>query len=889
MDDVFHKLRTSSYKEFTQYIASNPAITAEDINGMICSWDGKKTPLKEVEGSLRLTISLHFLLGKRAEFSLSDSAVEKLLTYIRWAKSSFQSYSLVANLAILLLSLSVSSATVGVENHMCLEFLSSSPQYQLLLLPLIRRAFYVRGRRSLSAQSFVSLITGQVLNPTFDERLRCCAMVHASREAAEEFFYTQLLNGDLTGPKPMFSSAPHAVGVDGKKLTVLTILFSCDVVSLSQIHHCYMVSALNSYIDVFLASRVHDATGAKKVGEGKDLPLTSDMALVLVQYLHEVFEQLNAFVMFQGQRVPMFSHGKGVIGLNFIELAASEALKLTKRLFRMYPELTSSLVSDATSFLYSAMELSCAPRTRPPASEIPELATPDFSVALGAPKEGQALFSSHVILRCLEFQIEVSPLEEVVNFFNDIFTPSMWDRLVTEDSGAFPLQLTLVLLRNARKLKKILPQFSPRILWLLAQRPHTLMPVVKRLLKYLFSEATSLDMYFRIVYLPLLCFTSNFSPSGDDDDDSFVEGLWDSILDFSIDEKRRTTAFATFCLKHRYNFEQWDALQQEITCFTPSMMTCFRLVRPMLSEYFKCAPVPMEILSAVSTTYFFMIAPSECRDVVADYLLEVARWVVESCPELVLASGDTFMAMLKQEFLPEEMKCLGMQRWAAVVSATALSNISHLDATSKEAVKVFDVVHEIIWELAAFASAEMSALASDSSRSLSRGGLTGSMSGGVGSAQPRTNPLAGSTMAVNRFPAIPPSGRKERTAPSFILPVGSASSGLAGNHALVAPDWRAGQRAWVSPVHPPQFVGEDFAEHMHALIVALAQLIRVSPTVKDRGVICLVHIVKTLSRCGKLCRDLVLTATLCLKYLQFPLMSGVGSLPLHSLLGLQAR
>ena len=1010
LDDALNKFRLLPFREFAPW-ALGAAISGERVNTTLKNLSG--TDVRGTEMYLRLAIALHFILGKRAEFVLSDAAVTRLVQIVLWGRANPAVYRTCAALTVQLLSLSTATATIGVENQMASEFIasgmaaasagsptrggSSSPSsagddgLQQIILPLVRRAFYVRGRSSLSARIVEEMITRQVSDMAFGEQMRCFAVVNANRGSVEELIVTQLLNADVTGVKPMFGSAPAAIGLDGKKMQQLCILFSCENPTASQIHHCYIVSAFNSYIDTFTAAHpfapiVNGSPNARnsvstsstaRTGRGlwpggrqqplhRPLPFTGDMCRVLVQYLQLVFGQISAYTSsLRGARVPLFSAGKSVIGLRFVEAVICELLKLTRRLFQMFPTISQPLVGEATSFLYTALELSWADTARLPSSELPELAAPDLSLpAARMPREGVALFSSSVTLRCLEFLIEVAPLTEIQNFFGDIFVEPTWSRLVEDDGGSFPLQFCLILLRNTNKLHPLLWRLSPRIMWLLSQRPHTLFPVVRRLIPHLYCEATALDIFCRIVYLPLLTFSAQFEPA-EDSSDPFLDMLWRAMLDFKVDERRRTTAFADFCMRHQQSFDDWDSLHHEFACFTPAMMTSFRLIRPLLSDYLKCSPLPPQILPAIGMAYFFMLAPEDCKHIVGDYLQEMGRWIVQSCPELLLASSHTFIDLLKQNFLPPEVRCWSVQRWAAILCASALTAISHLDATSKEAVKVFDIVHELVWELTATASAEISidlatsaaaaggsnafidrlsarhfapsgannnggargglstnrtarATAAGASSSHSGGarGLVGGYEPGVGgsgqsasfsflsgstpSGATRTNPLSGAGRGLYATAQRQPTAARGAAAgfalaadfsaeASEAAPLSMGGSGGSGRSRGAVPDWRPGQRAWVAPANTQAVKGVAFSEHLHALIISLALLTRICPTAKERGIICLAHVVKTLSRSQHRGSSLVTTAILCMKYLRFPLMTGVGSMPLRALLGLHLQ
>ena len=118
-------------------------------------------------------------------------------------------------------------------------------------------------------------------------------------------------------------------------------------------------------------------------------------------------------------------------------------------------------------------------------------------------------------------------------------------------------------------------------------------------------------------------------------------------------------AFAEHCIFYGKDFALWDALHRCIAVFDDHMTTAFRIIRPLLTEYFQQPNLPPTIFSAIRTVYLFMVAPRAHRHIVTDYLLEVGRWVAETDPMLVREATPCFVEMLQQEFIPPTETIMG--------------------------------------------------------------------------------------------------------------------------------------------------------------------------------------------------------------------------------------
>ena len=842
-----------SFRDFSLNAQLLGGVSSEKVNALVSTLSEEKV----ADHWLRFLLALHFQLGRRAEFVLNDVAISRLLQFIELSKKHAQ-MGVVAELCVLLLALNTAASTIGVESQLCAEFLRATPELQRMLMPVVHRAFYHRGS-SLSGDQFTQLIVKQALELSFHEHLRVFALTNSSTATVAVWIESQLLHADILGPKPLFGSAPAAVSIDNERCArVFTLLHYMDTPLPSQVQHQYLVSAVGAFL--------------RTIDRRKLPPLPLSAAGILADYLLELFAQLSLCV--SSKKFLAFSH-KRFYGLRYVEAVASDALYISARLASWYrEELGDALNGEVTGFMYAMLQAGKAASFRLPLDEAPELQETDIQIPLmsGEDPGSVPLFGPEVLLRCIEFQIEVSSGEEVLKFFDDIFREKMWNFFI-EDSS-FALQLCMLLLRNTAKLSLVLPSLAPRVLWLLSRQPHTLLPLVKRLIPFLFDESTALDIFFRIVFLPLITFADDFTPPKSENAPDevmvhyvfFVE-LWSAMTDWSV-SKKEATRLAMFCMRHARSFEAWDSLHGNIGSFSPKMVCAFRVIRPLLQEYFQCPNLPNDIFEAMSVAYFFLVSPRYQRSVVTEYIQEMGRWVAEQRPLLVLHSTASFHTMLAQDFIPEGLRCWRMQRWAAIVLSTALSAVVDHEATIKEAARFFDVIHEQIWELLATASSEAVIGMKGTAESGDAGGK-GDDSLVFAHSLPFSNPNS-----------------------SFLdcSPFMGEASDSAGASEIREPNWQLDQTVWTAGEEPLRLNGSNLSEHLHALFLALAGLSRICPNVKERGIICLANAVRTLSKATTgPSRDnggLIATATLCMKLLRYPPISGLTTMPLHALLGI---
>jgi hypothetical protein len=846
-----------TFRDFSSNAQLLGGVSSERVNALVSALNDEKA----ADNWIRFLLALHFQLGRRAEFVLNDVAIARLLQFIDLAKKH-QQMNVVAELCVLLLALNTAASTAGVESQLCAEFLRATPELQRMLMPVVHRAFYHRGS-SLSGDQFTALIVKQTIETSFHEHLRVFALTNSTTATVAVWIEAQLLRADIYGPKPLFGTAPVAVGIDNERCSkVYTLLHYMETPLPSQIHHQYLVSALAAFL--------------RSIDRRKLPPLPLSAAEIVADYLLELFAQLNLCV--SSKKVVLFTH-KRLYGLRYMEAVASDALFIAARLASWYgDELGDALNAEVTGFMYSMLNSGRLSSFRLPADEAPELLDSEIQIPLLPLSEPTSvpLFAPDVLLRCVEFQIEISSSEEVLKFFDDLFGERMWNAFIEDPS--FALQLCVLLLRSSSRLHSVLPQLAPRVLWLLSRQPHTLLPLVKRLIPFLYSEATALDIFFRIVFLPLINFADDFTPPTEENAPEevmchyvfFVE-LWSAMTDWTVTCATKTTRFASFCMRHSRSFEAWDSLHGNIGTFSPKMLSAYRIIRPLLHEYFQCPNLPADIFEALSAAYFFVVAPRHHRAVVTEYLHEMGRWIAEQRPLLVLHSTASFYSMLAQDFIPEGLRCWRMQRWASMVLSTALSAVVDQAVTVKEAARFFDLIHEQIWELLAVASCEVVA-----------GGRGAGDADGDAALRRRSGCVVGfahTTVGVNA------NGRPtDADMPQCAESVPEVRE----------PNWQLDLAVWTAKEEPLRLHGSSMTEHLHALFLALAGLSRICPNVKERGIICLANAVRTLSKArgtqpavvSELSSSLIATATLCMKLLRYPPISGLNTMPLHALLGI---
>eukprot|EP00758_Cryptobia_borreli_P000566 Tbor_TRINITY_DN1231_c0_g1::TRINITY_DN1231_c0_g1_i1::g.5780::m.5780 len=100
---ALQNFRTFSFSEFSVWAMGVSSITSEVVCSVLASLS--LTQVKETELNLRLIISLHFMLGKQATFSLNAAAVSKLLQLINRSKDNFEIYGRAGALSAQLLAL----------------------------------------------------------------------------------------------------------------------------------------------------------------------------------------------------------------------------------------------------------------------------------------------------------------------------------------------------------------------------------------------------------------------------------------------------------------------------------------------------------------------------------------------------------------------------------------------------------------------------------------------------------------------------------------------------------------------------------------------------------------------------------------------------------------
>jgi hypothetical protein len=414
-------------------------------------------------------------------------------------------------------------------------------------------------------------------------------------------------------------------------------------------------------------------------------------------------------------------------------------------------------------------------------------------------------------------------------------------------------------------------------------------------------------MFFRIVFLPLINFADDFTPPTEDkapdavmEHYTFLVELWRAMTDWTVtpsagssggggSTSAGTTRFASFCMRHSRSFEAWDSLHGNIGSFSPKMLSAFRVIRSLLHEYFQCPNLPDDMFEALSAAYFFMVSPRHHRSVVTDYLLEMGRWIAEQRPLLVLQCTNSFHAMLAQDFIPEGLRCWRMQRWSASVLSAALSATLDQAITVKEAARFFDVIHQQIWELLAVASCDVVAAGRGSMDSDSDASARQVRFDASSFAHSMLGSNASGTLDLGK--AGPGSNTAERS-------TSTTSGGVARE-----PNWQLELSVWTATTEQLRLHGPCMAEHLHALFLALAGLSRICPNVKERGIICLANAVRTLSKdqsetppgslrerrtacANEFSAGLIATATLCMKLLRYPPISGLNTMPLHVLLGI---
>lgn len=959
LEALFSRWAELPFREFSASALQLGGLSSERINAILSGVLQQKDD-KVISSWIRLVVALHFQLGKRAEFTLSDRTISALLHVVeRSVNMDHPGSNSLAGLAVILLSLNTATAvaTVGIENQLCALFLMASPDHQRILLPLVHRSFYSQLRvTSLSAASFDVLVKRQALDSSYHEFLRVFALVHSSAAVLEEFITVQLLGTSPYGAKPMFGSPPIATGLSGARCcnnrmgpaadmrsadkkaggAYFTVLYWLEALTAAQVHHCYVVSAFSAAL-----RRVHRRTGAtpnasvasaSSPESPTSLPPSAIVILTraaceeLVEYLQDIFGQVS--LMMGGKRCSLFCGKKG-LGLKFVEGVLSDCLYLAKHICVAHrgTSFAEELSTEVTSFLYSAMRAVRVGETKLLADELPEVRDAEVTVALGvssstdsrAARESgrmeEPLFSPDIMIKALEFQIAFAPIEEVLNFFEDIFGPRLWHAYL-EKYESFPLELCLALERNATALSSVLPSLAPRVMWLLSHQPHILFPVVKRLIVPMMSEATSLDIFFRIVFLPLICFSNTYAPppadadgdmDGDDEDflDStmattasrfrdedairaerdFYRELWRVITDWTVDQKYCITPFAELCLMKGKSFDLWNALHRSLGVFDGQMTVAYRLIRPLLTEYFKAVEVlPPQIFSALRTAFFFLVSPQHQRSIVTDFLLEMGRWVAEVKPILVQQSTGCLVELMQQDFIPPTKRSWQVQRWASMVAAVGLSQRADDEVSLREAAIYFEVLHIMIWELVALASTAVSIQYQAALRP------TGHTDRDVCSAPYRRTlaPLqfASTTIATAAIgDALLSSTPHDGGLAADFLPEAQLT-------ASKEPGWAdvSCRPVWVTPKgisSAKEMCGVVFTEHMHSLVIALSVLSQICPNVKERGIICLANLVRTLMKSRHAGTQLATTATLCLKLLRYPSMRGLSTMPLHALLGLQ--
>jgi hypothetical protein len=281
------------------------------------------------------------------------------------------------------------------------------------------------------------------------------------------------------------------------------------------------------------------------------------------------------------------------------------------------------------------------------------------------------------------------------------------------------------------------------------------------------------------------------------------------------------------------------------------------------------------MFDSVVGVYFSMVSPSRNRHVVTDHLLEMARWVAETRPKTVLGNTLAFTRMLNQEFIPIGKRSFALQRWAAMVVAASLSKVMDEPATRQEAAVYFDIVHELIWELVALASTEVTAH-------------------GAGG----NEDLLGRCVAQSGLPAVSFAHTlfSQNCEEDFAVLV-SQDAAIAADY---LPDAAAGAQlpvswvenldtAWVASSKQLMLRGVAFSDHMHSLVLALTLLTRICPNMKERGLICLANVARTLMKTSHAGGCLVATVNVCMKFLRYPPMDGIQTMPLYALLGIHAH
>jgi hypothetical protein len=434
------------FRDFSLLAQQLGGISSDKVNAVLSSTLSQGDP-KVMISWLRLIIALHFQLGKLAEFTLNDRTFSALLQIVERTVQQQQQEKggvpqLLSDLCVNLLSLNTATAasTVGVENQLCALFLVASANHQRVLLPLVHRSFYSNPSSSLSADTFQAMIRRQALEGTYHEFLRLFALIHASRGVLDEFTCRELLSTNPVGNKPMFGSAPIAVGLDGAKcnnnrlgaasklrgmhmsggdkqpLPFFTVLYHTESPTNAHVHHCYVVSAYGNAFRRALrqcGGSVAPSVGSESLGlEGRgtpcadgapdattvagpagvpriDPPLMSlSAAEELSHYLHDIFQQLGTFL--DGKKCSLYCSKKG-LGLQFIESVVSECLFVAKHLCLMHrgSDMEQELTAEVTNFLYCAMHVTRTNSVKAPTDEVPELRDNDIAIAYTASASGR--------------------------------------------------------------------------------------------------------------------------------------------------------------------------------------------------------------------------------------------------------------------------------------------------------------------------------------------------------------------------------------------------------------------------------------------------------------------------------------------------------------------
>ena len=352
----------------------------------------------------------------------------------------------------------------------------------------------------------------------------------------------------------------------------------------------------------------------------------------------------------------------------------------------------------------------------------------------------------------------------------------------------------------------------------------------------------------------------------DDSDDAFRLSLW-AALDVP-DPPQSPSKLVPFFDRFATSYNKWDALHHDLPLFSHKMVSCFRSIRPLLAEYFHCAPLPPSILFLIVHTHACLVSPIEGRQVVTDYLLEMGRWIQTAFPAIALGS----IRVLRDALVQSHVTTVGkrsweLQRWASVVAAAALAT-EKSEASVKEASEFFDVVHEAIWELIAIASTKVTEMSPERCAYEKDAQL----------------PPAHATLGL-----LVPFGMsdtadflaEERT--DTALAADYAPTGTMASSAL--PRWHA-TGVWHALDHGKirDVKGVELTQQLHALVISLTLLSRKCTNLRERGIVCLANLVRTLNRSPHTGASLISSATMCMKLLRYPAMQGTETMPLSALL-----